>query len=556
MATAIGDLVVKIRADSRNLSSGLRTAEMRIHRAATFIVGAVSAISGATSVIAAFGIRTAASLEQAQISFKTMLGSAIDAKQTIAGLVDFAARTPFELPGIIDAARGLILFGERGDEMMRTLRMLGNASAATGADFAELALIYNQIRGAGKLLQQDFRQLAIRGVLSQQDLADHFKVSIAEIEEMRRAGKISFADIRDIMFKLSEDGGRFGRMMEQQAQTLSGVWSTMRDDFRLMSASLFKHVMPETKEMVKQASQAFTWVRETFGAKEEVATLAEQMQLMTQRANEADKALREAMRSASERANQASRQWQIARANMDVQAMDTLWQGPSEIAANYRKVAEEQRNIVLGVKDWQQAIIDIQKRSGAGYLTSGVREMIAAAREAEAWTSKAGAMEWMKDTEEKILQMRLGLDDFAMSFRKIAMAPGLSEDQLRRLDEMYKMYRQASKKSEQNNLAEQLKKQYEGPEQKIKQYQELLRAGKIDQKIFDSAVADLQKGQGGPRYAGAAERGSREAYSILMNSRRDNGTKKLVQIAGKQLVETQGLRRDLNKQDKVSIPST
>lgn len=554
MATAIGDLVVKIRADSRNLSSGLRTAEMRIHRAATFIVGAVSAISGATSVIAAFGVRTAASLEQAQISFKTMLGSAIDAKQTIAGLVDFAARTPFELPGIIDAARGLILFGERGDEMMRTLTMLGNASAATGADFAELALIYNQIRGAGKLLQQDFRQLAIRGVLTQQDLADHFKVSTAEIEEMRRAGKISFADIRDIMFKLSEDGGRFGRMMEQQAQTLSGVWSTMRDDFRLMSASLFKHVMPETKEMVKQASQAFTWVRETFGAKEEVATLAEQMQLMTQRANEADKALREAMRSASERANQASRQWQIARANMDVQAMDTLWQGPSEIAANYRKVADEQRNIVLGVKDWQQAIIDIQKRSGAGYLTSGVREMIAAAREAEAWTSKAGAMEWMKDTEEKILQMRLGLDDFAMSFRKIAMAPGLSEDQLRRLDEMYKMFRQASKESEQSNLAEQLKKQYEGPEQKIKQYQELLRAGKIDQKTFDSAVAGLQQGQGGTRYAAAAERGSREAYSILMNSRKDDGTKKLVTIAGKQLAETQGLRRDI-KQEKVSIPA-
>ncbi len=554
MATAIGDLVVKIRADSRNLSSGLRTAEMRIHRAATFIVGAVSAISGATSVIAAFGVRTAASLEQAQISFKTMLGSAIDAKQTIAGLVDFAARTPFELPGIIDAARGLILFGERGDEMMRTLTMLGNASAATGADFAELALIYNQIRGAGKLLQQDFLQLAIRGVLTQQDLADHFKVSTAEIEEMRRAGKISFADIRDIMFKLSEDGGRFGRMMEQQAQTLSGVWSTMRDDFRLMSASLFKHVMPETKEMVKQASQAFTWVRETFGAKEEVATLAEQMQLMTQRANEADKALREAMRSASERANQASRQWQIARANMDVQAMDTLWQGPSEIAANYRKVADEQRNIVLGVKDWQQAIIDIQKRSGAGYLTSGVREMIAAAREAEAWTSKAGAMEWMKDTEEKILQMRLGLDDFAMSFRKIAMAPGLSEDQLRRLDEMYKMFRQASKESEQSNLAEQLKKQYEGPEQKIKQYQELLRAGKIDQKTFDSAVAGLQQGQGGTRYAAAAERGSREAYSILMNSRKDDGTKKLVTIAGKQLAETQGLRRDI-KQEKVSIPA-
>jgi len=483
-----------------------------------------------------------------------MLGSAIDAKQTIAGLVDFAARTPFELPGIIDAARGLILFGERGDEMMRTLTMLGNASAATGADFAELALIYNQIRGAGKLLQQDFRQLATRGVLTQQDLVDHFKVSTAEIEEMRRAGKISFADIRDIMFKLSEDGGRFGRMMEQQAQTLSGVWSTMRDDFRLMSASLFKHVMPETKEMVKQASQAFTWVRETFGAKEEVATLAEQMQLMTQRANEADKALREAMRSASERANQASRQWQIARANMDVQAMDTLWQGPSEIAANYRKVADEQRNIVLGVKDWQQAIIDIQKRSGAGYLTSGVREMIAAAREAEAWTSKAGAMEWMKDTEEKILQMRLGLDDFAMSFRKIAMAPGLSEDQLRRLDEMYKMFRQASKESEQSNLAEQLKKQYEGPEQKIKQYQELLRAGKIDQKTFDSAVAGLQQGQGGTRYAAAAERGSREAYSILMNSRKDDGTKKLVTIAGKQLAETQGLRRDI-KQEKVSIPA-
>jgi stress response protein YsnF len=116
------------------------------------------------------------------------------------------------------------------------------------------------------------------------------------------------------------------------------------------------------------------------------------------------------------------------------------------------------------------------------------------------------------------------------------------------------MFRQASKESEQSNLAEQLKKQYEGPEQKIKQYQELLRAGKIDQKTFDSAVAGLQQGQGGTRYAAAAERGSREAYSILMNSRKDDGTKKLVTIAGKQLAETQGLRRDI-KQEKVSIPA-
>jgi len=59
----------------------------------------------------------------------------------------------------------------------------------------------------------------------------------------------------------------------------------------------------------------------------------------------------------------------------------------------------------------------------------------------------------------------------------------------------------------------------------------------------------------GQRYAAAAERGSREAYSILMNSRRDDGTKKLVNINTKQLEALNRIDRNLQVEQRISIPT-
>src|SRR5262245_64869584 len=65
----------------------------------------VTAAAVGGGVLATIGIRTAASLETAQLQFTTLLGSTEAAQQRVKELFDFARRTPFETGPIVQADR-------------------------------------------------------------------------------------------------------------------------------------------------------------------------------------------------------------------------------------------------------------------------------------------------------------------------------------------------------------------------------------------------------------------------------------------------------------------
>ncbi len=187
---------------------------------------------------------SAGKFEQTNVAFETMLQSASEAKTLLADLTMFAARTPFEMPEIEQAARGLVQFGEHGKELMDTLRILGNAASGTSSSFGEIALIFNQVRGVGKLLTQDFRQLSTRGIISLNDIAKHFGKTKEEAQDMLSSGKVSFEDLRAILKGLSEEGGRFNNMMEKQSQTLLGQWSTLKDSVNIAYRQIGESIAP------------------------------------------------------------------------------------------------------------------------------------------------------------------------------------------------------------------------------------------------------------------------------------------------------------------------
>lgn len=264
MATAIGDLVVRLGMNSKPFNSGISSASASLAKFAKFaaagLAAAGTALAGGSFL--KLGGSIAAEAEQAEIAFKTMLGSASEAKGTFAALTDFAAKTPFELPEITEAARGLIMFGERGQGLMNTLKVLGDAAAGTGTDFAELTLIYNQIRGTGKLLTQDFRQLSQRGVLSMQDIADYYGVATSAAQKMISDGKVGFTDVRKILDKLTGTGERFANMMEEQSSSMKGLLSTLKDNFGLLAADVFRAFMPDMKAGITSLISTIEKIRE------------------------------------------------------------------------------------------------------------------------------------------------------------------------------------------------------------------------------------------------------------------------------------------------------
>lgn len=219
--------------------------------AAMTVTGGV--LTGIFGSIGQSAIMAAAQFEQTTISFETMLGSAREAQEMLADLTKFAALTPYEMPDVQAAAMGLVQFGERGEELMDTLKMLGNAASGTGTNFGFLTLVFNQIRGVGKLLTQDFRQLSTRGILSLEDIAKYFGVTTQKAQEMLSSGQITFEAVRGIFKMLSSEGGRFFNLMERQSDSLLGKWSMLMDNIGIFKRELGEQFMPIAKRLVQWA---------------------------------------------------------------------------------------------------------------------------------------------------------------------------------------------------------------------------------------------------------------------------------------------------------------
>lgn len=238
MGLELASAYIRVQADSSGLPGQFRGVREEVESSLDGIQKAILAVTGAVAMFGRSfieaGVAAAASFEQTTIAFEVMLGSAEETKKILADLTQFAAKTPFEMPEILQAARGLIQFGERGDELMKTLNTLGNAASANSVPFGFLALVFNQVRGVGKLLTQDFRQLSTRGILSLQDLAKYYGKTTEEAEKMLSSGKVSFDDLKKILEGLSAEGGRFANMMEKQSHSLSGLKSTLNDAYRIL----------------------------------------------------------------------------------------------------------------------------------------------------------------------------------------------------------------------------------------------------------------------------------------------------------------------------------
>jgi len=79
------------------------------------------------------GLKTAASMENADIAFTTMLGSATKAHTFLKKLADFAAATPFEFPELQTAASSLISAGVNAAPAMVSTGSTMNTSESAAA---------------------------------------------------------------------------------------------------------------------------------------------------------------------------------------------------------------------------------------------------------------------------------------------------------------------------------------------------------------------------------------------------------------------------------------
>ncbi len=248
--STVGNLVVNLGLNGSPFASGIKGARNQIGGLAGSVGGMVGGLAkmGAAGLVAGaalvgigsvgaaltFGISAAAQAEQAQVAFTTIIGDAGVAKQTLADLSKFAAETPFETPELTNASRSLLAFGVGAEDIIPTLRAVGDISSGIGAPIEEIAELYGKAKVQGRLFAQDINQLTGRGIPVIQELSKQFGISDDKVKEMVESGKVNFGHLQKAFASLSGEGGKFGGMMAAQSATLSGQWSTFKDNIGLI----------------------------------------------------------------------------------------------------------------------------------------------------------------------------------------------------------------------------------------------------------------------------------------------------------------------------------
>ena len=205
-------------------------------KAATpFALGMVGAFGG----IGAMAIKSAADMEQAKVAFTTMLGSADLAGKKLAEISDFARKTPFELPQVVQGAKQLLAYGIEADKLIPTFTNLGNIAAGVGMDkLPNLILAFGQVKAATKLTGAELRQFTEAGVPLLDELAKMMGVTAGDIQDMVSKGLIGFPLVEQALKNLTGEGGRFDAMMEKQSKTLSGTISNLKDNLGRLLRSI------------------------------------------------------------------------------------------------------------------------------------------------------------------------------------------------------------------------------------------------------------------------------------------------------------------------------
>lgn len=213
------------------------------------VIGAVGRSVGTVFKALTVGaVESAKQIETLSVGFETLLGSADAAKETIQELQQFTATTPFRLESVAGAAQQLLAFGVEADNIIPKLRQIGDVAAGSNSDLKEVALIFGQIRAAGKLTGERLLQLQERAIPIGKAIADSLGVAEKEVRGLVSTGKVQFAEFEKAFASLSKEGGLFFEGTVRQSKTLEGVLSTLDDNFQLVSAEIGQAFLPAVKD--------------------------------------------------------------------------------------------------------------------------------------------------------------------------------------------------------------------------------------------------------------------------------------------------------------------
>lgn len=209
-------------------------------------------------------LEAAGTMQQVNVALTTMIGSADKAANLQKDLIQFAKQTPFQIDGIFDTTKQLLAYGIAQEDVIPTMSTLGNIAAGVGVDMQRLAVAFGQVKATGHLMGQDLNQFTQAGVPLLAELAKIMGKTEAEVIKLKESGSISFYAVQKALESLTNEGGRFYNLMQNQSKTFLGTVSNMADSFYQVRVALGEALLPVAQNVVNWMIVKFgelkTWI--------------------------------------------------------------------------------------------------------------------------------------------------------------------------------------------------------------------------------------------------------------------------------------------------------
>jgi hypothetical protein len=302
---AFDDSMGKAEKGAKDLGSALEKQFKEALSAKNAIAQLGAAVSGSLAVysLASKGVRAFTGFvkssveafgeyESIRTNLAVVLGSAERASAAFEELKEMAAKTPFSVTGLAEAAVQLKQTGTGMREMTETLTMLGDAAGGNDEKFRRMVANYAQIQSVGKTTAMDLRQFAQMGL-----------PILDVLRKMGVQGAATGEEITEAFRIMTSEGGVFYRGMASGAETLVGKTSTLADTWKTFKATftettglgqawkgmldeLTKTIQYQTDKLSdqKKAREALAALKEGAIGPEELAALGEYKAALDNRA--------------------------------------------------------------------------------------------------------------------------------------------------------------------------------------------------------------------------------------------------------------------------------
>lgn len=179
-------------------------------------------------------------LENQKIAMASILQDEGKATTIFNQIKKLAVASPFGVMDLNQYAKQLSAYSIPYNELYDTMKRLADISAGVGVDMGRIILAYGQIKAAKFLKGTELRQLTEANIPMVDKLAERFTklegriVSAGEVLDMISKKKVTFEDVKDVLWELTDDGGMFNNMQEVLSESVKSKWKNLADTIDIM----------------------------------------------------------------------------------------------------------------------------------------------------------------------------------------------------------------------------------------------------------------------------------------------------------------------------------